>query len=638
MSARPCRVQALALSALCALVAGAVGRPLAGELPRDRDRWIQLRTANFLLWSDAGERRARELGAELEQLRGALSQLDARLVLTAARPTYLYVFKNRFALAPYLFRFHGKRAEVAGYYAPRPLANYMAIDGDARGDAERIVYHEYLHDVLHNNYTRLPLWLDEGLAEYFSTFRITEGEARIGLPREEHIRWLRQNQLIPLRQLFAVDQQSPDYHEGVRQGVFYAESWALIHDLMLGNPARRPQLAQMAKLLEAGTPQAEAFARAFGGDYAGLEQELRVYVTHRVFSYEHAPLQGAAEAAATVTPLPAADALYRLGDLLLNAGEEQLPDAQEHFRAALAADPQQALANAGLGQIEEQAGRLREAQADYEKAVHLASQLPPAAALAPHDAALVHLLLGRSLLLQAGLGRSMEDAASQAELARAEAELTRAADLAPGLGEVWVDLGRARLARTPLPAGTVAAWETARRLLPTRADVALNLAVAYAAAGEREKAEATIGAARLAGARPADLDEVREQLVKADFNAGVVRANAGDLAGAAELMQRAASASHDEAFRRQAEETLARVRGAGTHKRFVDAYNRAVDLANQGETRKAIAELEALLAGTPGAPEIPGVTAADHPKPPEDVAALAGDLLAKLKARPRPRG
>jgi tetratricopeptide (TPR) repeat protein len=648
----------------CLLLACTAARSGAGELPRDRDGWIQVRSANFLLWSDAGERRTRELAAELEQLRGALGQLDPRLALAAPRPTYLYVFKNRFALAPYTMLYHGKRAEVAGYFAPRALANYMVIDGDARGDAEHIVYHEYLHDILHNNYSHLPLWLDERLAEYFSTFHVAEGEVRIGLPAEEHIRWLRQNPPIPLPQLFAIDQQSPDYNEGVRQGVFYAESWALTHYLMLGNPARRPQLAQLAKLLEAGVPQPEAFSRAFGGDYAGLEQELRVYVSRKVFSYEHTPVRSPAELAVTVTRLAPADVLYRLGDLLLNASKEQLPAAAEHFRAALAAAPDHALATAGLGEVDELEGRLGEAQRRYEKAVELAAPALPAQALEPRDAALVHLLLGRNLLSQAQPGSRGPAGEHQAQLTRAAAELARATELAPALGEAWLDLGRARLGVEPPPAGTVAALLEAQRLLPTHTEVTLNLALAYAETGERRQAEAQIERARLAGAAPEDLARLRDALLVADYNRAIASASAGDLAGAAELLRQVVAATHDGGFRHRAEETLGRVRDAASRQSAIAAFNRAVDLANHGETRKAIAELEALLAGTPGiagaaaapgtppgsaapgtpAPAMPnaraaaGATPAEPVPPPADVASRASELLADLQHRLKTRG
>ncbi len=574
-------------------------------------------------------------------------QLNPGLVAGAASPTYLYVFKNRFALAPYLPRFNGKPEELSGYFQPRVTGNYVAIDGDARGPAEHVIYHEYLHFVLHSRFSRLPLWLDEGLAEYFGSFQVAEGEARVGMPIEEHIRWLRQNTLIPLQQLLAIDHTSKDYHEGLRQGVFYAESWALTHYLMVGNPARRPQLMQLAKLVEIGVPQDQAFAQAFGGDYAGLDHELRVYLDHPQFAYEHIPLRAGVQNEVAVTPLPPADALYRLGDLLLNLGADEQAAAAQHFNAALAIDPRHALATAGLGEIAERAHRLPEARAAYEKALALIGQAPAAAgsagagpgAASPASgapssgtvapaatAAALHFLLGSNLLaaVEAARGNGGTDTAGQSEAVAAAAELNAATQLAPEFGEAWARLGRARLAIDPPPAGTVSACETAHRLLPARTDVTLDLATAYASAGDRKQATAAIEQARLAGADPGDLQQARETLLYADYNAAGKLVEAGDLAGAIASLERLAATSPDGDFHRQVVDQLGRLRQAALRQRYVETYNHAVDLANKGDLQGATAQLEALLAGT-----LPSAGASGPP--PDDIAEGARNLLEAVK-------
>src|SRR5262249_16193790 len=63
----------------------------------------------------------------------------------------------------------------------------------------------------------VPLWLNEGLAEYYSTFTVDNGVPSVGKPIESHIDWLRTHRLIPLAELFATTHASRDYHEGDRQ-------------------------------------------------------------------------------------------------------------------------------------------------------------------------------------------------------------------------------------------------------------------------------------------------------------------------------------------------------------------------------------------------------------------------------------
>jgi hypothetical protein len=91
------------------------------------------------------------------------------------------------------------------------------------------VYHEYTHFVLQRAGGWMPVWLGEGLAEYFQTVEIAKEEIRIGKADASNVKFLEHNPLLPLATLFAVDQHSPYYHEDEKTSIFYSESWALTH-------------------------------------------------------------------------------------------------------------------------------------------------------------------------------------------------------------------------------------------------------------------------------------------------------------------------------------------------------------------------------------------------------------------------
>ena len=91
------------------------------------------------------------------------------------------------------------------------------------------VYHEYTHLQLGTD--GMPLWLNEGLAEFFQNTDIRDKDVLVGQPSPDNIIYLRQHRLIPLPMLFQVDANSPYYHEEQKGSVFYAESWALTHYL-----------------------------------------------------------------------------------------------------------------------------------------------------------------------------------------------------------------------------------------------------------------------------------------------------------------------------------------------------------------------------------------------------------------------
>ena len=563
-------------AAAIAILFLALGRP-ALALPGPKEEWITVRTASFTLFSNAGERKTREIGADLERLRDALSQLSPGLALNSPVPTYIFVFRDAASFQPYERLYNGRPLDSGGYFLSRQLANYVAINGNQHGDERLVIYHEYLHYVMHNNYAALPLWLHEGLAEYYSTFQAGKDEARIGLPIPAHLLWLRQNSLIPLATLFKVDERSPEYNESSRRGGFYAESWALVHYLISGSPERRRQASEYLRLAQAGPPTDQLFARTFGSDPAILERELRTYVQKRLFNFFRAPIRPEASLAMEVKPMVRADVLSHLGNLLANLTDDHRAAAEEHFRAALALQPDHAPALAGLGFLAERTDRAAEARTWYEKA----------AKLAPDD-----------FLVQYLYAVNLTDDPGPGSLRQARAALIRAVALRPDFGEAWARLGYTYQGEEELPAEAIQALETAHRLLPSRTDVAHNLAAAYARTGQPGKAEELIERVLVPQAPPEQIESAREALLDEEHRRAEQLIDDQKYAEALDLLQQVKAKTSRPARRDQLERRIDEIQRALDFNAFVERYNQALDLANHGKVKDAVAILEALLTTT----------------------------------------
>src|SRR3989454_527444 len=215
----------------------------AGEaaFPPETDSWIQVRTAHFVLYSNASEKRTLDLGRRLERFRAALSRFNKTFRVDPPVSTFIYVFKDDASLAPYKKRFDGRPVELSGLFVGRIDGYYIILNGERHAEPLQVIFHEYTHHFLENNLHRVPAWFNEGLAECYSTFRADDRTASIGMTQTDHVLFLRDHALLPLRELFAVTTSSPDYNEGERRGVFYAESWALMHYLMWDKPERKPR-------------------------------------------------------------------------------------------------------------------------------------------------------------------------------------------------------------------------------------------------------------------------------------------------------------------------------------------------------------------------------------------------------------
>src|SRR5436309_4243098 len=70
-------------------------------LPDEKERWIKVKTAHFLLFSNATEDYTLEIGTSLERFREALTRIFSRLDANAPIPTFIYVFKHDASFRPY---------------------------------------------------------------------------------------------------------------------------------------------------------------------------------------------------------------------------------------------------------------------------------------------------------------------------------------------------------------------------------------------------------------------------------------------------------------------------------------------------------------------------------------------------------
>lgn len=541
------------------------------KLPRQKDRWIEVRTPNFTLFSNAGEKMTKRAGDNLEQLRAVLNTLFGDMKFSSPVPTYIFVFDSAKSFQPYGLYYEGRAKQLGGYFSGGRYANHVAIVGNQYGsDVSSIIYHEYLHYVLSTNHAELPLWMNEGLAELYSTFDVEDGVASIGYPIGDHLVWLRNNPLIPLADLIAMDHDSRDYNEGHRRGVFYAQSWALTHMLVMDPSADQSRATVYANLLQQGVDGEAAFQRAMGGTYEEIEKELNHYVRGRKFAYSKMPVGSQITASSTVKDMTYPEVLCRLGQLLLALGPDRNESAARHFDAALAIDENFGPAIAGLGQLDELAGRTDAAMTRYERAVELAP-----------DDYLANFLLGDALfqrLRQADTGEERSDLANRARTA-----LRRAAVIRPSFAEAWAMLGTTYTWDSEPDDMGIKAMEHAHRLLPKRGDVGYNLTLLYVRADRLDDARNVVNSMRNAGV---DVDMVRaaEQLTK-----NLVFSRADTLRRIEEANAQGAAVSNAD------ELEAVRARDSAERREFTDRYNNAVSLINAGQTAEAIALLVNLV-------------------------------------------
>ena len=333
-----------------------------------KEKWINLTTKNFNIVGNAGEKQTTTLAQKLEQFRFVFSQLfDIR---AADRlPVTVVVFKDDKTFKPFKPLYNGKPARLAGYFQPGRDEHTIALNINANEQRPMsVIYHEYTHVLTSYSEREWPLWLKEGVAELYSSFDVQGNEVTLGAPISHHVFLLRDSKFLPLRTLFDVGHRSPEYNERNKQGVFYAQCWALVHYLMFGDKnARQAQLVEFIGLLMRGKSVEQAFTQAFKTNYEAMEKDLRRYIGRNSYTinvYKMKSTQGEKEV--SLRPLSEADTQCVLGNLLFRSNREE--EAEPYFKRALELDGELARAHEGLGFVARRRNRFAEALEHFKQA------------------------------------------------------------------------------------------------------------------------------------------------------------------------------------------------------------------------------------------------------------------------------
>src|SRR5205807_1769768 len=80
-----------------------------------------------------------------------------------------------------------------------------------------------------------------------------------------------------------VTRRSPLYNEADKRTIFYAESWAIVHYLLMEAPGGGAAIDRYLAAIARGEPGARAFRNAFLMEPSDLEEPVRKYTERRVY-------------------------------------------------------------------------------------------------------------------------------------------------------------------------------------------------------------------------------------------------------------------------------------------------------------------------------------------------------------------
>lgn len=255
-------------------------------------RWTKTETKNLIVYSNAHDFATKALVGNVERMRRAVGHI-MNLPTDSAAPATLFVFDGEPSYLPLRRAVFGTGPiQPVGFFVHPGGRYYMAMQTDSGGGVDIIAYHEITHALLENAVTGLPLWYQEGMAMFYSTFTVKGKSVVVGTMPKAFFDRLMETGLMNLKRVLVVDEKSPEYNNA-HAGDFYATSWVFVQYLLVGAPQRAGQLGKYLELVDRKTPVDVAFKTAFGTTPEQFQGELWGYVNrpkYQVMSYDFADL------------------------------------------------------------------------------------------------------------------------------------------------------------------------------------------------------------------------------------------------------------------------------------------------------------------------------------------------------------
>ena len=259
-------------------------------------KWQEFRSQHFIVVSDAGDKKGREIALRFEQMRGVLGQLLMRKKLNMPVPLTIFAINDEQQYLKMAPLHDGRPISAPGFFVPGEDHQFIVLNVSEE-DSWRAISHQFGHLFLNYNYPSTQRWFDEGFAEYFSSLRLDNKQAQIGsdpelaspvtedvLGNQSEVRnspksltellsgWV----WLSIPDLFNMRHDPTTYQEGTHHTLFYAQSWMVMHYILnkdqLTATGTYFDLVQNQKI-----PVDEAIQQAYGMSTAQFDKAVKDY-------------------------------------------------------------------------------------------------------------------------------------------------------------------------------------------------------------------------------------------------------------------------------------------------------------------------------------------------------------------------
>jgi hypothetical protein len=241
------------------------------------------RSRHYRILSDLPKDETETYAKHLDLFYQEYAKRFAHLPQQAPEVPFVLMFSRERDYLDVLRNTYGINATGSGgmfFMSPRGAALAFFVESLPRTRVFHVIQHEGFHQYAFSRFTNtLPMWVNEGLAEFFGESVVVDGRVILGQaspgPVEAIKRAIDRGTTIEFLRLLRMT--SDEWNSNVAAGnasIQYMQSWSMIQFLGTAEDGRyQPRFEGYLKLIHAGMPSERAFVQAFGtNDIASFEK------------------------------------------------------------------------------------------------------------------------------------------------------------------------------------------------------------------------------------------------------------------------------------------------------------------------------------------------------------------------------
>ena len=242
--------------------------------------WLSMSHPRFKLMTDTNTEDAQALYRALSEFDFYIQRIMKPTISPNIKPVTIYAptqRKNRALLSLVKNSVGFTHKSLRGNYIVADLKGFDTRHRASKQNALRTLKHEYIHYLTRNSQEfgdGLPLWLEEGLAEYWSTLRVGKMRVSYGHLKKENFQKMVSKRPIPISKLITTRALPTNLAKGQE---LYAHATLITHFLM-SDTKRAAGLPQFVEAMRSGPSPEHAFRQWVQMSDGKLRHKLKRHV------------------------------------------------------------------------------------------------------------------------------------------------------------------------------------------------------------------------------------------------------------------------------------------------------------------------------------------------------------------------